>query len=208
MGRPSLDEKISEFISDAGLYFNITQDRKFNVYSTYGIDKSDYYIIHDANLISCSQCVLDYNSIINQVYVLNQFQEDVIDESTGEETQIDRFVTYIAEDKDSIRQFGLRQEVLQVNDLRNLETAKHYAENELLKLSQPIVNINLDVKICDELNIYDIKPGDTIYIDSELLNVHQPVKVMEYTVDIQTQTVNIILGNTVFRKNEYIQYRM
>ena len=197
-----LDEKINEFIEDGCLYFNIDQNRKMNIYSEYGEDKSEFYIVHDGNLIDCSQAIIDYSQIINQVYVLNQFTEELEDG-----TSVDRSVYYIAEDKESIKLFGLRQEVLSVNDIRLVETAKEKAEQELKKVSSPIVNIELEANITDDLDIFHIEPGDYIGIDSELLNLKGKYRVMEYTVDISNNTVKINLGNCIFRKNNIVSYR-
>lgn len=197
-----LDEKINEFIEDAGLYFEIDQDRKLNIYSEYGEDKSEYFIIHDGNLIDCSQAIIDYSQIINQIYVLNQFTEELEDGSS-----VDRCVSYIAEDKESIKTFGLHQEVLSVNDIRLIETAKKYAEQELKKVASPSVNIELKANISEDLYIYQIIPGDYIGIDSELLNIKGKYRVLEYTVDIYSNTVNINLGNCIFRKNNVISYK-
>ena len=197
-----LDEKISEFIEAGGLYFEIDQDKKFNIYSSYGEDKSEYYIIQDGNLLSCSQNIIDYSKIINQVYALNNFTEEQEDG-----TQVDKYVTYIAEDKESIALYGLKQEVLTVNDLREQDTIKSYAEQELSKVSRPTVNIILNCTITDELNIYSINTGDYISIDSKLLGLKGKYKVLEYTVDLTTQTVEISLGNCLYRNNEIKQYR-
>ena len=78
---------------------------------------------------------------------------------------------------------------------------------ELKKVSSPIVNIELEVNITDDLDIFHIEPGDYIGIDSELLNLKGKYRVMEYTVDISNNTVKINLGNCIFRKNNIVSYR-
>ena len=197
-----LDEKITEFLENSGLYFTIDKDRKFNIYSKIGEDKSEYYIIHDGNLINCSQAVIDYSAIKNRIYVFNQYTEE-----DSEGNSIDKYITYVAEDKDSIASFGVKDCVLSVNDLRNIETAEKYANKELLKLSQPNINITIKVVINDELDIFDIEVGDYIYIESDLLNINQKIRVLEYTANIKENTVDIVLGNTIYRDNTVINYK-
>ena len=193
---------VTEFLEDSGLYYTIDKDRKFNIHSEIGEDKSEYYIIHDGNLINCSQAVIDYSAIKNRIYVFNQYTEE-----DSEGNSIDKYITYVAEDKDSIANFGVKDYVLSVNDLRNIETAEKYANKELLKLSQPNINITIKVVINDELDIFDIEVGDYIYIESDLLNINQKIRVLEYTANIKENTVDIVLGNTIYRDNTVINYK-
>ena len=69
------------------------------------------------------------------------------------------------------------------------------------------INITLKVVINDELDIFDIEVGDYIYIESDLLNINQKIRVLEYTVNIKENTVDVVLGNTIYRDNTVINYK-
>lgn len=201
-----LTDKINEFVTDGKLYFDINEDRELNIYSEYGKDKSNYYVIQDGNILDTSMYVMDYSQIKNQIYGLCQWQEEVPN-SEGGTDNVDRYITYIAEDKESIKNFGLKQYVMSLNELHEQNTLELYCQHELEKLSQPSINVTLKVGITDELDIFDVNVGDYIMVDSDSLNINQKLRVMEYTVDITEMTVNISLGNTIYRDSEIYQYR-
>ena len=201
-----LTDKITEFINDGKLYFYINANRELNIYSEYGEDKSNYYVIQDGNILDTSMYVMDYSQIKNQIYGLCQWTEEVENED-GTTDNIERYITYIAEDKESIKNFGLKQYVMSLNELHEQDTLELYCNQELAKLSQPSINITLKVAISDELDIFDIKVGDYIALDSVTLGITQKLRVMEYIVDITTMTVDISLGNTIYRDSEIYQYR-
>ena len=195
-----LGEKIDELITDCGCYFTIDRDRRFNFYKEYGENKSAYYEINDQNLISTSTFVIDDSSIYNSIYALNVYTPEG-------ENQATQYLLGTAKDEQSIQIYGLREMELSVNDLREQSSIDQYVQNELAKSSKPVVNITLEVGISDEFNIFDINVGDTINLNSNELNINTPIRVLEYTVDLNRMTVNITVGNTIFRDANYIKYR-
>lgn len=189
--------KIQEFIEDSNCYFDVDKDRYFNFYNSIGEDKSDYYEINDYNIIGS----WDYS--IDQTQIANVINSRVVWEEEGVTTAL----VSSAIDEDSIKMYGRREKVLTVNDIRLQETLDKQCLEELNTYKNPLVSCRVEVGISDTFNIFDIKVGDYILLNSEHYNIKDKIKVLEYTVNLKTNTVTITLGNSIFRENKPNIYR-
>ena len=195
-----LKAKIDELIEECNYCWTIGIDRKFNFYATYGTDKSDYYEINDYNLVNTSLSVIDYSNLYNRIYAMNEYTDD-----NGENVRL----SSVKENAESIKTYGLREKELVVNDLRIQATMDAYVQKELDLCSNPSISLTLEVKICDQFNIYDISVGDYIYLNCpNNLGMIKKIRILEYTVDLAKTTVTVTVGNTLYKDNtEYKKYK-
>lgn len=189
--------KIQEFIEDSNCYFFIDKDRYFNFYNQIGEDKSDYYEINDYNIIG------SWDYAIDQTQIANVINARVVWEEEGVTTAL----VSSAIDENSISMYGRREKALSVNDIRLQETLDKQCLEELNTYKNPLVSCSVEVGISESFNIFDINVGDYILLNSEQYNIKDKIKVLEYTVNLKTNTVTITLGNSIFRENKLNIYR-
>ena len=192
-----LYDKIQEFIEDSNCYFTIDKDRKFNFYNEIGRDKSEYYEINDYNIIGSWDYSIDQTEIFNVINARVVYKE-------GDVTTV---LMSSKKDDESIKLYGYREKALSVNDIKLQETLDKQVEEELSRYKEPLVSCNCEIAINDTFNIFDIEPGDYIKLNSEVNNINVKIRVLEYTVNLKTNTVKISLGNAIFRENKPKIYR-
>ncbi|MDU4326684.1 MAG: phage tail protein [Clostridium celatum] len=192
-----LYDKIQEFIEASNCYFNIDKDRKFNFYNSIGEDKSEYYEINDYNIVGSWDYTIDQTQIANVINARVVFVED----------SITNVLISSKSDMNSINRYGRREMVLPVNDIRLQETLDKQCEESLALYKDPLVSCTVEVSISDTFNIFDIDPGDYVKLNSSKNNLNMKIRVLEYTVNLVTNTVVITLGNSIFRENKLAIYR-
>ena len=131
---------------------------------------------------------------------MNEYTDD-----NGENVRL----SSVKENTESIKTYGLREKELAVNDLRIQTTMDAYVKKELDLCSNPSISLTLEVKICDQFNIYDISGGDYIYLNCpNNLGMIKKLRILEYTVDLAKTTVTVTVGNTLYKDNtEYKKYK-
>ena len=166
----------------------------FNFYTNYGKDKSEYYAINDYNIIGQWDYTIDETQIFNSIHARTVYTE------SGEDgNQITTILKSDFKDDESIKMYGMREMPLTVNEIKLQETLDEQCKDALAMYKDPLVTCNVEVGICDSFNIFDIEPGDTIKLNTEKYNLNIKIRVLEYTVDLTKNTVNISLGNAIFR---------
>ena len=189
-----LYDKIQEFIEESNCYFLINKDRFFNFYTKYGKDKSEYYEINDYNIIGQWDYTIDETQIFNSIHARTVYTE------SGENgDQVTTILKSDFKDDESIKMYGMREMPLTVNEIKLQETLDEQCKDALAMYKDPLVTCNVEIGICDSFNIFDIEPGDTIKLNTEKYNLNIKIRVLEYTVDLTKNTVNISLGNAIFR---------
>ena len=191
-----LYEKIQEFIEDSNCYFDIDKDRRFNFYASYGKDKSDYYEINDYNIIGAWNYSIDETQIFNCIHARTVYTE----KPEGSEEDVTTILISDFKDDESIKNYGMREMVLTTNDIRLQETLDEQVKEALATYKDPLVSCTVEVGICDSFNIFDIKPGDYIKLNTEKYGLNIKIRVLEYTVNLNTNTVSMTLGNSIFRE--------
>lgn len=192
-----LKEKIDQLIEDSNCYFTIDSDRKFNFFNELGEDKT-HYIINDYNIIGEIALTIDSTQIYNRVIGRVVYKDD---------NDVLQILKTVKEDKHSIELYGLKEYVYSNNELRLLETLEEQCKDYLETYKNPLENIELEVAIKDEFDIFDIEPGDYVTFNSDSYNYNKIIRVLEYTVNLITNTVKISLGNSIFREQEIKIFR-
>ena len=196
-----LYDKIQEFIEDSNCYFTVDKDRKFNFYKELGEDKSDYYEIFDYNINDNYDYTIDQSQIINVVHA-----RTMVTHGEGDD-EYEEAIIVNTQDNNSINQYGYREAVVDLGSVTEQTTAQNMVDEYLNTYKEPLVSLRLKVGICDTFNIFDINVGDYILLNSETYAINKKIRVMEYTVDLHSNTVDITLGNTIFRDSMPKIYR-
>ena len=191
-------EKLNDFTTDSNYYWDIDNNRKLNLYSSIGEDKTYYEINDEVNVID-TLSINTSGEIYNHIIAKNTYTE--------EESDVE--VTLISEKKnqDSINLYGLRTKELSVNDIHIQETLDNYVQRELDKCSDPILNIVIEVSNSGIFDIFNIKKGDLVTLNLSCLKLSSKIKIIEYTIHPKTLTATITLGNCYFRPNRPNMYR-
>ena len=190
-------EKLNDFTTDSNYYWDIDNNRKLNLYSSIGEDKTYYEINDEVNVID-TLSINTSGEIYNHIIAKNTYTEES-----------DVEVTLISEKKnqDSINLYGLRTKELSVNDIHIQETLDNYVQRELDKCSDPILNIVIEVSNSGIFDIFNIKKGDLVTLNLSCLKLSSKIKIIEYTIHPKTLTATITLGNCYFRPNRPNMYR-
>lgn len=191
-----LYDKIQEFIEDSNCYFDIDKDRRFNFYTSYGKDKSDYYEINDYNIIGAWNYSIDETQIFNCIHARTVYTEKPEDS----EEDVTTILISDFKDDESIKNYGMREMVLTTSDIRLQETLDEQVKEALATYKDPLISCTVEVGICDSFNIFDINPGDYIKLNTEKYGLNIKIRVLEYTVNLNTNTVSMTLGNSIFRE--------
>lgn len=200
--KDNLYDKLQEFVEDSKCYFEIDADRNLNFYSNYGIDKSNYYEINDYSIAGAFDFAISYNEIINVVNVRN-----VITRTNDNGGQYDELISLQAKNDQSIDLYGYREHMLDIGSMTEIANIQSEMLNYLNTYREPLIALNTTVKICDTFNIFDINVGDMILINSETHNLCQKIRLLEYTVNVNSETVDINVGNGIIRPEPVKIYR-
>ena len=186
-------DKLTEYLEDSNTYAEIDKDRKLNYYDeNYCNDKSDFYEINEANIINNISINRESLGIYNYIEGISTYTNDSNNEVV---------LKCVKKDEDSIKEYGLLEYTLKLNDIRLQETLETRTQEYLNKNSVPNLNIMLQVRNCSVFNIYDINVGDIIYLNlKDVFNINTKIKVIEITVNAREQIAELTLGNTLYRE--------
>ena len=190
-------DKLDEFTTDANYFWQIDKNRKLNLYTSLGIDKTYYEINSDIN-VNKTLSITSSGEIYNYIVAKNTYTDD---------SDIEHSIIAEAKDLNSIYKYGVFSKELVVNDIRLQSTLDKYVEDELNKCKNPLISISLNVSNCDTFNIFDVEVGDNISLILKEISLNTEIKIIEFTIDCKTETMNIELGNCMFREESPKVYR-
>ena len=190
-------DKLDEFTTDANYFWQIDKNRKLNLYTSLGIDKTYYEINSDIN-VNKTLSITSSGEIYNYIVAKNTYTDD---------SDIEHSIIAEAKDLNSIYKYGVFSKELVVNDIRLQSTLDKYVEDELNKCKNPLISISLNVSNCDTFNIFDVDVGDNISLILKEISLNTEIKIIEFTIDCKTETMNIELGNCMFREESPKVYR-
>lgn len=190
-------DKLDEFTTDANYFWQVDKERKLNLYTSIGEDKSFYEINSDVN-VNKTLSIVRSGEIYNYIVAKNTYTD---------EFDVEHSIISEAKDEKSIKEYGTFSKELIVNDIRLQNTLDRYVLAELEKCKEPLTAISLNVSNCDSFNIFDINVRDIISLVLKEISLNTTIKIIEFTIDCKLETITIELGNCMFREEAPKIYR-
>ena len=179
------DYKVGEAISNlsnviSGFDFEITNDKKFNVYSVKGQDKTETVIFDLSRNLTGANIKEDFVNIVNRAIVKGQSIDDDV-------------VRVTRQNLDFQATNGLREGVYSADNVVDPQTLSDIGDSALRKYQLPLISIDI-APAPNAPTIVDFSVGDLIWITIQkgIYNINKDYRVFEYTVSFDKNNVETI----------------
>jgi len=179
-------ENLANVIS--GFDFEITNDKKFNVYSIKGEDKSEDVVFQLGLNVKEMNIKEDFINPVNRAIVLGEATD------TDELQRIERVNT------DFMKTYGLRESLISEMDIEDLATLEDRGDALLRKYQLPLITLSMSILESSAPNITDFELGDLIKIVAQkgFYDINNDYRVFGYEVSLgnsNEESLKLILGD-------------
>jgi len=172
----------------SGFDFEITNDKKFNVYPVKGTDKSEDVIFELGMNVKEMDIKEDFVNPANRAIILGE---------ATDETDLQRVEM---ENEDFMHTYGLRESLLSEMDIVDLATLEDRGDALLRKYQLPLMTLTMNILESSAPNVTDFALGDLIRVVAQkgFYDINKDYRVFGYEVslgDKNEEALKLTLGD-------------
>jgi len=182
-------ECIEELCTSAGFFCYVDANKDFHFKNKGSVTNTGEGIVHGSNLMSVSDFADDVTLVKNKIKVYGATQDGIQ-------------LIYTAEDADSQTLYGLREEIINDDNITSYDQAKDYADNLLVDAKTPPV-----VGEITGTMLATIQPGENIPISSPANGIEPKAwDILSYThtMDLESGFTTTVKVNKEPRRTKHI----